>query len=282
MNGDVRLIAVPYDSGVRGWRMGAGPDRLLDSGLGDALRAAGHTVSAEHVELPADALATEIAATFTLAARLADRVRAARAEGALPIVLAGNCASAIGTLSGLDDPAPAVLWLDAHGDLNTPETTRSGMLDGMALAIATGRCWSAIAATVPGFRPIPDAHVCLIGARDLDPAEADLLRASAAALLSPADAPARLGDTLDTLRTRAESVYLHIDLDVLDPSEGRANSFATPAGLLLPQVLELIEMIRSRFRIGAVALTAYDPTCDPDGRIAVAARAVVHELVRDP
>lgn len=276
---DVRLITVPYDSGLRGWRMGAGPDRLLESGLADALRAAGHTVSAEHVELPAGTPAAEIAATFALAAELSDRVRAARAEGALPVVLAGNCASAIGTLSGLDDPAPAILWLDAHGDLNTPETSRSGMLDGMALAIATGRCWSAIAATVPGFRPIPDANVCLIGARDLDPAETALLRASSATVLSPADLSARLGDALDTLRPRAETVYLHIDLDVLDPSEGRANAFATADGLLLPHLLAVIMMVRGRFQIGAVALTAYDPTCDPDARIPAAAEAIVRALL---
>ncbi|HEX6372363.1 MAG TPA: arginase family protein [Longimicrobium sp.] len=276
---DLRLIAVPYDSGLRGWRMGAGPDRLLDAGLADALRAAGHTISAQHVELPAGSAAAEIAATFALAARLADRVRAARAQGALPIVLAGNCASAIGTLSGLYDAAPAIVWLDAHADLNTPETSRSGFLDGMALAIATGRCWAPMAAAVPGFRPIPDANVCLVGARDLDPAEADLLRASAATVLSPADISARLADTLDALRTRAETVYLHIDLDVLDPSEGRANSFAAPGGLLLRDVVEVIGTIRARFEIGAVALTAYDPACDPDGRIPIAAQAIAAELL---
>ena len=279
MSRAARLIGVPYDSGIRGWRMGAGPDCLLNSGLEDALRAAGHTMSSEHVELPAGTTATEIAATFALAAQLADRVRAARADDALPIVLAGNCASAIGTLSGLDDPAPAILWLDAHADFNTPETTRSGFLDGMALAIATGRCWTAMAATVPGFRTIPDANVCLIGPRDLDPAEADLLRASAATVLSPADLPTRLGDTLDALRTRAGTVYLHIDLDVLDPSEGRANSFAAPGGLLLSQVLELIDTIRGRFQIGAVALTAYDPTCDPEGRIAAASGAILNAVL---
>ncbi|WP_420126392.1 arginase family protein [Longimicrobium sp.] len=273
-----RLIAVPYDSGIRGWRMGAGPDRLLAAGLEDALRARGHTVSAEHVELPADIPSTEIASTFTLAARLADRVRAARAEGALPVVLAGNCASAIGTLSGLDGAAPAIIWLDAHADLNTPETTRSGMLDGMALAIATGRCWGPMAATVPGFRPIPDENVCLIGARDLDPAESEYLVRSDTPVLSVVDYPEWLAPALESLRTRADTVYLHIDLDVLDPSEGRANSFATDGGLMLRDVLKVIERIRERFQIGAVALTAYDPTCDPDGRISSAAGEIIRKI----
>jgi arginase len=277
---DARLIAVPYDSGVHGWRMGAGPGRLLDSGLEAGLRAAGHTVSTEHVELPVAASTAEIAATFTLAAQLADRVRAARVAGALPIVLAGNCASAIGTLSGLDNPAPAVIWLDAHADLNTPETTRSGFLDGMALAIATGRCWTSMSATVSGFRPIPDANVCLIGARDLDSAESEYLVYSDTPVLSAMDYPEWLPPALESLRTRADTVYLHIDLDVLDPSEGRANSFATDGGLLLGDVLEVIETIHSHFEIGAVALTAYDPTCDPDARICAAAESILNAVLK--
>lgn len=276
---DARLIAVPYDSGVRGWRMGAGPDRLLDSGLEARLRAAGHTVSAEHVELPAGAATAEIAATFTLAAQLADRVRAARAEGALPIVLAGNCASAIGTLSGLDEATPAIIWLDAHADLNTPDTTRSGFLDGMALAIATGRCWGAMAAAVPGFRPIPDANVCLIGTRDLDPAEIDLLDASRIAAVHPHYAFLHLTPALDAISGRARTAYLHIDLDVLDPEEGRVNQFATPGGFLLGQVMAVIRSIRQRFEIGAVALTAYDPACDPEGRICAAADVILREIL---
>jgi arginase len=231
------------------------------------------------VELPAGTTPTEIAATFALAARLSDRVRAARADGALPVVLAGNCASAIGTLSGLDDPSPAILWLDAHGDLNTPETSRSGMLDGMALSIATGRCWSAIAATVPGFRPIPDANVCLIGARDLDPAESEYLMRSDVSVLSVDDYPQRLPSALESLQTRTGTAYLHIDLDVLDPSEGRANSFAADGGLLLRDVLEVITTLRDHLEIAAVALTAYDPSCDPDGRICTAAKTIVREVL---
>jgi arginase len=276
---DARLIAVPYDSGVRGWRMGAGPDRLLDSGLEASLRAAGHAVSTEHVELPAGASTAEIAAAFTLAAQLAGRVRAARAEGALPIVLAGNCASAIGTLSGLDDAAPAVIWLDAHADLNTPDTTRSGFLDGMALAIATGRCWGAMAAAVPGFRPIPDANVCLVGTRDLDPAEIDLLDASGIGAVHPHYAFLHLAAALDLVRTNAETAYLHIDLDVLDPEEGRVNQFGVPGGFLLGQMIAVIRMIRQRFQIGAVALTAYDSGGDPEGRICAAAEVILREVL---
>lgn len=150
----------------------------------------------------------------------------------------------------------------------------------MALAIATGRCWSALAATIPGFRAIPDTHVCLVGTRDLDAGEADLLHRSASMVVAPADVPARLSAALDTLRTRTATVYLHVDLDVLDPGEGTVNAFAAPDGLRLAEVLALIGSVRSRFRLGAAALTAYDPSFDTDGRVAAAAIAILHALTR--
>jgi arginase len=275
---EIRLIAVPYDSGIRGWRMGAGPDRLLSAGVPDRLREAGADVSVERIELPAPAPCPEIRAAFDVAARLSERVAAARAEGALPIVLAGNCATAMGTLAGLADAEPAVLWLDAHADFNTPETTRSGMLDGMALAIATGRCWAPLAASIPGFRPVPDARICLIGTRDVDDAEAELLRTASIPAISPAHVPDGLSAALDTLRAQTDTVYLHVDLDVLDPGEATANAFAAPDGLRLAQVLELVAAVRTRFRIGAAALTAYDPSYDADAHIPAAASAILDAI----
>jgi arginase len=279
MSRGVHLIAVPYDSGIRGWRMGAGPTHLLESGLEAHLRARGHAVQTRWIEAPADPPPVEIRTTFQLAASVADAVRQARSANGFPVILAGNCATAMGTLAGLVDADPAVVWLDAHADFNTPDTTRSGFLDGMALAIATGRCWTQMAATIPGFRPIPESRVLLIGTRDIDPAEAALLDASTCTVLPPADIPPRLSGTLDTLRTRAETVYMHIDLDVLDPQEGRANAFAAPGGLLLDQLIGIIQALHRRFQIGAVALTAYDPSCDADARIRSAAEAILNEVL---
>jgi arginase len=279
MSRDVRLIAVPYDSGIRDWRMGAGPAHLLDGGVEARLRARGHAVQTCWIEAPADPPPAEIRTTFQLAAGVADAVRDARSAGAFPVVLAGNCATAMGTLAGLADAEPAVVWLDAHADFNTPETTRSGFLDGMALAIATGRCWARMAATLPGFRPVPDENVCLIGARDLDPAEAEYLYRSDTPLLSADDYPEWLPSALESVQSRTHSVYLHIDLDVLDPSEGRANPFATDSGLLVSDVLNVIRVIRDTLPIAAVALTAYDPSCDEDGRIRAAAQTILDEAL---
>jgi arginase len=272
---ELRIIAVPYDTAIRDWRMGAGPDRLLECGLEDHLQGAGHRVTVERIELPHDEPTAEISTAFDLAARLRDRVRAARSAGELPIVLAGNCGTALGTLAALAEAEPGVVWLDAHGDLNTPETTGSGFMDGMALATATGRCWKRLAAAIPGFRPMPDDRVVLLGARNLDVAEAEVIGASAITHVQPARVDDGLSSALDTLRQRTTTVYLHIDLDVLDPSVARANTYAAEGGLSLAQAEAVVHAVGTRFELGAIALTAYDPSCDPDGRVPHAAFALL-------
>src|SRR5687767_2965165 len=135
---------------MRDTRMAAGPAHLLRSGLLERLRRAGHTVELHTVDVGAGPL-LEVANAFTLARAIAGRVQHAVAQAQLPIVLAGNCNSALGTVAGLDATNTAILWFDAHGDLNTPETSTSGFLDGMSLATLTGRCWKPLADTIPGF-----------------------------------------------------------------------------------------------------------------------------------
>jgi arginase len=90
-----------------------------------------------------------------------------------------------------------------------------------------------------------------------------------------------LSSALDTLRQRTPTVYLHIDLDVLDPSVARANSYAAASGLSLEQVAAVVHAVGARFELGAIALTAYDPSCDPEGRVARAAFALLDVMTRN-
>src|SRR5689334_19946314 len=98
---EIQLLAVPYDSGNRSARMGAGPEALLEGGLQQALRDDGHKVHVKIAELPADAWHAEIQTGFELMRMLSTAVRAARDSNRLPIVLAGNCNTAVGTVAGL-------------------------------------------------------------------------------------------------------------------------------------------------------------------------------------
>ena len=120
--------------------MGAGPERLIEAGLIDRLQQAGHEVVPCSVCLPSQKFMPEVQAAFELDRRLAGCVAEAVSAEALPVVLSGNCITSVGTVAGIGEPDLGVIWLDAHGDFNTPETTLGGFLDGMALATLTGRC----------------------------------------------------------------------------------------------------------------------------------------------
>jgi arginase len=272
----IQTILVPYDSGHRGARMGRGPLHFGEHGVSHRLRTRGHQVSEVTLDVPA-AFPTEVGTSFAVYRSLSEQVRAVVAGGGFPLVLAGNCGSSLGTVSGVraaspnDDSAAAsaigVIWLDAHADFNTPETTTSGFLDGTVLAALTGRGWGALTASIPGFRPVPDAHVVLVGARDLDAEEERLLASSRvmrveAARMRAAGAHAALDPALTELARRVSRVYLHIDLDVHDPAEAQANQYAVPGGLAAGTVRELVRVVAERFSIVAAALTAYDPTYD--------------------
>lgn len=276
---DVRILVVPYDSGHRAVRMGRGPLHLIEYGLEDVLAAAGHEPRIALIDSDLEP-PTETAVAFDLARSISREVRDATREGALPLVLAGNCASALGTVSGLGSERTGVLWFDAHADLNTPETTRSGFLDGMAVAALTGRCWSRMTGGIPGYTPVDDRRLAFIGARDLDAAEDSLLGTGTMRRLTAAEAA--LGDRVDAVLEGIGAVagyYLHVDLDVLDPAVARANAFAAERGLRVEDVLGVVDRAAERAPIAAAALTAFDPAYDDHGRDSAAATAIILGVV---
>lgn len=261
------LICVPWDTARRGERMGAGPPHFTRSGAMDRLREVAGEVRETVVGVQPD-FPAEIATAFDVARATAFAVRAARGHGGFPLVLAGNCITAVGVLASLP-PGTGVVWLDAHGDVNTPETTRTGFLDGMSLSTVLGRCWRGMAAAVHDFAPVPEEHVLHVGGRDLDPAEIEYLERSRIGLLPPEQArdDDQLAAAVEALAARVERVYLHVDLDVHDPSVGIANPFAAPDGLTADEVRGVVRAVAARLPIAAAAITAYDPLRDADGRM---------------
>ena len=267
---NVQLLAVPYDSGNLRARMGAGPEALLAAGLEQALRDNGHRVHTKVAELAADSWHSEIQTGFQLMHMLSVGVREAREAGQLPIVLAGNCNTAVGTLAGLG-AGVGVAWFDAHGDFNTPETTTSGFLDGTAVAILTGRCWKQLAVSIPGFQPIADERVCLIGTRDVDSLEGGLIAESNVDVIEPSMIQSALPRTLNAIGQHVDRMYVHLDLDVLDPEVAAANKLSVRGGLTIEDVEFALSLIARDFRIAGVTLSAYDPDVDTDGAAAAAA-----------
>jgi arginase len=144
----LHVLSLPYHAGQRDTGMGLGPTELLERRqLAARLERLGVEVVLTVIEAPD--LQQEIKRTIELDARLADAVRGAIAVGAFPLVLAGNCNSALGTTAGISRGDLGVLWFDAHADFDTPEDNQSGFFDVFALAILTGSCWRALRRTIP-------------------------------------------------------------------------------------------------------------------------------------
>jgi arginase len=273
---DVQLLLVPYDTARRGWRSGAGPEHLLNASLIAHLKNKGHVVAEPQVieDDPAQP-AAEIRTAFELARRLSVAVRAA---GRFPLVLSGNCNSVIGTLAGLAPARRAIFWFDAHGDLHTPESTASGFLDGTGLAAALGLGWHALVTSVPGFQPVAPELTWLLGARDLDPAETALL-AKLPVTLVPVDRMAHLPEILASAPLDDALGYIHLDLDVLDPQVGQANSLPVPGGLTVEQLNAAIVAIRARTPLGAAALASYAPEYDSGQGVCRAAFSAIDAML---
>jgi len=261
------FLSVPYDMGRYDAGAGKGPGHLLAAGLVSRLRSLGHSASERTLLCPEPEKLTDTQAVFRLNAILSRAVAETLREGSLPIILAGNCITAAGTLSGIHDPQTGALWLDAHGDFNTPETTQSGYLDGMALAVACGSCWKSLSAADPLFQPVAEERVVLLGARDLDHAEAEALQASRIALVSAAQLRKDRCAIPELRARRLRGLYVHLDADVLDAGVGQANRFASTGGLLARELQDTLSWAAKHFDLKALAVTAYSPAHDRSGTV---------------
>jgi arginase len=169
-------------------------------------------------------------------------LNAALDAGAFPILLASDCTICMGALPVLAqrEPGTRVVWLDAHGDFNTPATTASGFLGGMCLSAACGR-WDG------GFGAgVDPSRVVFSDGRDLDAGERDEMHAAGLAIVAPPEVPRAV---------RGERVFLHLDFDVLDPSE-MPFSFPAAGGLSLPELAAMLEQLAGAAEIAGLELTS--------------------------
>lgn len=274
----LEIFLVPFDSGHENLRLGRGPGGLLERGLLEVLQASGHDVTATWVGTD-KGFRAEITTTFDLCRLVAKGVRTARTEGRFPMVISGNCNIAVGTVSGLSPADLGIVWCDAHGEYNTPETTCSGYLDGMGLAMACGLGWPAMLASLAGFRGISPNRILHIGGRSFDSLEYDRMRDSGIRLCGPGESTSVHSEAMASLQSQVNCIYLHFDLDALDPTEGRANELATPCGLPLSRAENILRFAREQLDVAAFGLAGYDPSFDDDGRVARAAIRLVTSLL---
>ncbi len=201
---------------------------------------------------------------------LAQWVARTVARGERPVSIAGDCCATIGVLAGLQRAGmnPVLVWLDAHGDFNTRETTPSGFLGGMPLAMIVGRGEQTMTKGV-GLEPLAENRVILSDARDLDPGERQALANSQVHHLP--DTRALLQHPLI-----AQPLYVHLDVDIVNPDDAPAMSYRTEGGPSAAELRYVFRILAGTGRIAAVSMATWNPDLDTDGR----SQAVSMELLR--
>lgn len=215
--------------------------------------------------------------------RIHESLRSLQAERV--ILIGGECSLVVGGLAGLVEAfggKPGMLWMDAHGDFNTPETSPSSYIGGMCLAMACGRGPN-LGDAIDSHRPLlEEERLVHFGSRALDPLEAKALEESPARLLTMDDVRKRgvravAAETAKCLVDKADWIACHFDVDVVDPDAILAVNFPAPGGLRPTEVSTMIKFLENTGKLRVVDIAAYNPSLDDDGSSATAVVNLIKE-----
>ena len=228
--------------------------RLVDGAA--AIREDLPAASTRVVEVPleaGDALGTAVHRMSSIALVRDRLTETLRGVSGTPITIGGDCGVELGAIGhALErNPDVAVVWFDAHPDLNTPQSSPSGNFNGMVLRALLGDCVSGLVPTVP----LTAARLVLAGARSLDPPEDAFIAEHGIPVVD--DGPAAL--VAAVAATGATAVYVHIDLDVLDPGEFAGLDYPEPFGMTAAALIAHIGALRARFDLAGAGITEFSP-----------------------
>lgn len=223
-------------------------------------------------------------------ANFADVVREGLQDDMITIGLEANCNDLLGMLAGLkydsDGNARKVglVFYDSHGDFNVPETTLSGMLGGMPVAIAAGHALHNIRKTTGLVEPLPMSHIMWGGVRDLDPLEADRFREYEVRQVSVEDIrqiSANFRRQFDTMAAEVDVVYVHVDMDVLEPDEVPGHGLTVPNGPSSKALAAAIGVMFENPKTVALGIASTPSfNADPDGRSRQAALNLIEGAIK--
>lgn len=256
------ILEVPYHLGLEEVAVGKGPAALLRAGVDALLAVKGMPPQVTHIR-PRDMRNKGMELVIDINRMLRYAVKDAVEQESIPVVLAGNCNSAIGTMAGLDTSRLGIVWLDKHPDFHTPETSISGSLEGMALAIAAGHCHQEFAERIGFGPPIAEHNIVLAGVSDIEKGERERLEESWVSVHA-SDTLGLLPVALDQLKARVDGIYLHIDTDFIESVENAE---------------QLVGLVRETLPLIAVGVTNYNPDMDPSGAWAASIAKVISALM---
>lgn len=282
----VRILLVPYDRGPKGEGMGEGPIYLLEHGLVAELRRRHSSLRIEAKEVrPRGRERSGWDGAVAINLGLKDEVGRARDDGLLPLVIGGGCLVSLGAVAGLGSTEDlGILWFDAHGDLNTPETSPSGCIEGMPLALLLGLFGHPIWRKLSGQPALSVDRVILAAARDLDPGEQSFIDSARLPFIGPDSLASeeREEEVLSLARDwagRCRKCYLHIDVDSIAAADVPAVMFPSPGGVQLARMQELVGNLLPLPPVHCVSVTALYPDADRSERSARSVISLIDILV---
>jgi arginase len=278
---DIGITNVLLDLGAGRRGTDMGPSAMHVAGLVPRLRSIGHTVidvasvarqsSFENSD-PGDPKARFLTVIHETCREVADRVDAQVEAGHFPLVLGGDHAQAIGTVSGMAralrrrGQRMGIVWVDAHTDMNTPDTTISGNIHGMPLAALLGFGPPELVALAGGEPALLPEHVAIIGARDVDRAETNLVARTGVRVYTMSELDERgtavcAREAFERVTRGTIGVHLSFDLDGVDPEDAPGVGTPVPGGLTLRESHLLCELAASYNLLG-MEMVELNPTLD--------------------
>lgn len=288
----IRIIGVPLDLGQSRRGVDMGPSALRIAQLAPGLAELGHVIEQrgnleipDRDSLPAHGARDLLPPIAEVCTRLAVETAQAVRDGALPLVLGGDHSIAAGSVAGVATALAergerlGLIWVDAHGDLNTPESSRSGNVHGMPLAHLLGhgdRRLAGIARPGPAVRP---ENVAVVGARDLDPAERENAAAWGVRVFTMRDIDERgmravMADAIAIANAGTAGMHVSLDADFVDPSEAPGVGTPVRGGATYREAHLAMEMIHDARTLVALDLVEINPVLDSHNRTAELAVAV--------
>jgi arginase len=290
----ISLIGVPLDFGQSRRGVDMGPSAIRYAGAVGRIESIGHQVTDEgdvqvsvverkkHSDSNLKNLDEVIQATTELAQKVAEVVEAGR----FPLVLGGDHSIAIGTLAGLSDKYKnlGVIWYDAHADFNTAETSPSGNIHGMPLAVSVGLGHESLVNLHSEGRKVKPENIVIIGARSVDPEERQLIKEQGVKVFTMHEIDrygmtAVMEEALSYLRSReVDGVHLSLDLDGLDPLYTPGVGTPVPGGISYRESHLAMEMLEDSGMITSAEFVEVNPILDEKNKTADVAVGLMGSL----